>query len=573
MQFLKPTKGIFLATISRAISLIICGVIALLPVHESQAQDQPIYNQFFLNPFIYNPAYAGKNPNSMAYLNHRQQWVGIEGAPVSYTLMYDLELNKGVSFGVIVQNDSRGIISTNSAQFTIGYGVKFDVDQGLRLGLSAGAGTNNLDLDNGIIDIAVQNALNNNFFFTGRLGVNYYFRGLNLSFSLPDIFKRKLLSTLEMVPTEIDPLSNFIGMASVKFNLVPKTLAFSPHLLYRGLQDGTNYLEAVGVFDIKEAVWIGGSYRQNSAVVGLVGMKVKNKFSLGYSYEIPTSSISAINNSTHEIQLSFRLGKDKIKEVEVNRLRIEVRKEKQRIAQEAAHAKKMEKAQIERIKKESAEQRRLLALEQKHADSIIVDDQITHTEVDPADELPADHYVIVGAFNTPQNANKYARQLKRKGYNAAYGYSTQKQRYYVHIYKSPSAEEARNQRDNFRRISQFKDAWHLEVLPNDIKDIENKSYNEADLDEPIVVKKGKHRLELSKGHYAVIGAFSSFEESEKFSYGVFKNGFENSLGFSSQTQLYYVFIYIGDTAKETRIKIHELRKISSFENTWHLIVE
>lgn len=629
MQILRSITDIF-STVFRFTAILFIYSIGSLFPKESQAQNQPIYNQFFLNPFIYNPAYAGKNPNSMAYLNYRQQWVGIDGAPISYTFMYDTEFKSGLSFGIIAQNDTRGIISTSSGQITIGYGIKFTDSHGLRFGLSAGAGTNSLDLSDDFTDAAIQNALDNNFFLLGRVGLNYYYKDLNLSFSIPDLFKRQLLSTSDLSPIEVDPLSNYMIMASGKVNLVPKTLVFNPHVLYRATEDGTNYIEAVGVFDIKELVWIGGSYRQNYGVTGLAGIKVKNYITIGYGYEIPTSQLSGISNATHEIQLSIRLGKDKIKEAQDKIAALEAKKEKQRKAKEAkqatlkreqdrkatqekreqlekeaqehAEAEEIRKRQRakeeatrteeERLKREAQEQVEKPTNKEEQILEDPIDKEITELALpekeqktivlkkgNSKDELQEDHYVIVGSLESKERAEKFTRQLNQQGYQADYGYSSERKRYYVHLFKSSSAEEARTERDKYRKTAKFKDAWHLEVQVNDISDIDNseeKSIPEdpiADDHSPIVVKRGNHVLELKKGHYVVIGAFSNFKNAEKFSDRVLIMGHQNSFGYSSEKQLYYIYTHQSNSANETRSRRNQLRKIRDFKDAWYLLVE
>jgi len=657
---------------------------SIMPVCSVNAQNQPIYNQFFLNPFIYNPAYAGKDPNSMGFFNYRQQWVGIDGAPISYTFLFDTELKKNVSFGIIAQNDTRGVISTSSGQITLGYGIKFSDDQGLRFGLSAGAGTNSLDIDDGFTDAAIQNALDNNFFLLGRVGLNYYYKNYNLSFSIPDIFKRNLISTSSLSPIEIDPLENYIAMASAKIDIVPKTLSFSPNILYRGTSVGTSYVEAVGTFDIKELIWIGGSYRQNYGITGLLGIKVKNYITIGYGYEIPTAKLAGLSNSTHEVQLSIRMGKDKVKEAEEKAARIAAKREKQKLAREA-YAKKVadEKAakaaaaqkeleakkraealeaqkiidaenrakaikeqsereehqRVQELEKQRAsdaekakeearrireEREKQLADKEEKKSPVIVEtkpiepveetpivveelkveevEPIVETKPDPVveqktvvvtkgddqDELDEDHYVIVGSFNNKEHALKMVNQLKSQGYNTGYGYSTARSRYYVHLHKSSSASEARNERDKYRKMSQFKDAWHLEVQSDDIKELgkakvapvektpnvtTTESTKAIDTQKPVTIKKGNHMLELDNGHYVVVGAFSNFDNAEKYSDQVFKMGYQNSFGYASAKKLYYIYIHKGESDNDARTRRDQIRKVKSFSKAWYLLVE
>jgi cell division septation protein DedD len=81
------------------------------------------------------------------------------------------------------------------------------------------------------------------------------------------------------------------------------------------------------------------------------------------------------------------------------------------------------------------------------------------------DELVAAHYVIVGAFKQRENADRYSRLLKDAGYNNGFGFASEKQVYYVHVFQSADLNEARTSRDAFRKLKdfQFQASWVLTV--------------------------------------------------------------------------------------------------------------
>ena len=45
------------------------------------AQQIPLDNQYHINPFSLSPAFAGHNNNFEMFLDYRNRWGGIEGAP------------------------------------------------------------------------------------------------------------------------------------------------------------------------------------------------------------------------------------------------------------------------------------------------------------------------------------------------------------------------------------------------------------------------------------------------------------------------------------------------------------
>jgi len=63
------------------------------------------------------------------------------------------------------------------------------------------------------------------------------------------------------------------------------------------------------------------------------------------------------------------------------------------------------------------------------------------------------------------NAQQYSKMLKREGFENSFGFVTEKNIYYVFVYKSPALEETRKERDRFREMSnfQFPQSWVLTV--------------------------------------------------------------------------------------------------------------
>lgn len=86
---------------------------------------------------------------------------------------------------------------------------------------------------------------------------------------------------------------------------------------------------------------------------------------------------------------------------------------------------------------------------------------------DHKDELGVGHYIVVGAFLSKTNAQKYSNKLKAKGYNNQFGFLTQKAFYYVTVYKNTGdIEKARLVRNEYRKKKDFlfPDTWLLSVV-------------------------------------------------------------------------------------------------------------
>src|ERR1041385_1790872 len=64
----------------KKIMSLFCSVICL---QAAIAQQKPHYTQYILNQYILNPALTGIENYTDIKLSHRQQWTGIDGAPVT----------------------------------------------------------------------------------------------------------------------------------------------------------------------------------------------------------------------------------------------------------------------------------------------------------------------------------------------------------------------------------------------------------------------------------------------------------------------------------------------------------
>jgi type IX secretion system PorP/SprF family membrane protein len=58
----------------------------LLGMLKSFAQQKPYYTQYILNNYILNPALSGIENYTDLKLSYRNQWTGIDGAPVTVYL-------------------------------------------------------------------------------------------------------------------------------------------------------------------------------------------------------------------------------------------------------------------------------------------------------------------------------------------------------------------------------------------------------------------------------------------------------------------------------------------------------
>lgn len=82
---------------------------------------------------------------------------------------------------------------------------------------------------------------------------------------------------------------------------------------------------------------------------------------------------------------------------------------------------------------------------------------------DHKDELDYGDYVIVGVFKSDVNAKHFSEGLKNLKFSADYGHSSLKNLWYVYLAQASDINKAKAERDKYRKMKMFRDAWLLTV--------------------------------------------------------------------------------------------------------------
>ena len=91
-------------------------IIILLASLGGYAQQDVLFSQFMFNKLTVNPAYAGSREVFSADAVYRYQWVGIDGAPKTFSLSMHAPLrNDHIALGGYVYNDKIGPVVEQGA--------------------------------------------------------------------------------------------------------------------------------------------------------------------------------------------------------------------------------------------------------------------------------------------------------------------------------------------------------------------------------------------------------------------------------------------------------------------------
>ena len=483
-------------------------------VSYAQAQDQTNFTQFYLNPYLLNASYVGIDGQSAVSLIYKKQWMNIDGAPAIANFSLQTPVGPRVGFGISITNDVRGLLNNSAALLTFGYNVPLAKNAFMRFGISGGGTWNTLDmskLESLSNDLALANILENNASITGNAGISFHINTLQLGASMPSMFSPSYMSEDEFTITEIKPFQSIIVNASNRFYFNDDKNVFEPYALYRISAELPPQFEVAGILHLNHVIWLGGSYKQDFGISALGGIKVKNMLAIGASYSLQNTGMNELNSPSFEVSLNLLFGTRKkdaplysfvntVKEKEKKPLRksaseliaekrkLEEEARKKRLEEEAKkrkeeeEAKKKAEALAQKTREEDArraEEARLAAeAERAREEARAREAQLAQNNPPPpvdngrhetfkrgghARELGAGDYIIAGVFSSEANATRYTNGLKQLGYRANNGFLTQKQLWYVYIHQTNDINEARAERDRYRKLRMFKDAWLLTI--------------------------------------------------------------------------------------------------------------
>jgi len=278
--------------------------------HLSFSQQIPQYSQWSLHQFAGNPAHAGIKPCIDIHALYRLQWVGFEGAPKSgfFTLAVPLRakrkqyLSARHGTGFKFETDQIGQFNVN--RFNLAYAAHFNftTDNRLSLGLYGGfmqMGYDTKSIHTGEPDPSISQEASfvaPDASFGAWFNSEFYYVGFSLQNLIPSKWQNIGNTSRNRFHAAIN--------AGYQFRL-SENLSLLPAANLRIPPKGPVSLDLNLMFDIKNTVGLGVGYRNTDAVIALLNIKIKEQFSIAYSFDYTLSKIQIGGQNTHELSLRY----------------------------------------------------------------------------------------------------------------------------------------------------------------------------------------------------------------------------------------------------------------------------
>ncbi len=577
--------------------IISVGALLLISFH-SYSQQSRVYSQFFMNPFQYNPAYAGVEGHTVLFAMYRQQWINVEGAPAIAHLSFHTPLDGGVGIGATVYNESEGLLNTTGGKISGSYLWSIDRKHYLRMGLSLGAGTKSINTDgfDSPSDPAFAALAETSTFTIAEFGATYHFDHFNIGFALPNLVSYDIVTPESFSPVRVNPLDEMLLKMNYRGHL-SDDIAFEPHILYRYNTNLPNQYEIALITHLKHLIWLGGSYRQDAGFIGLFGAKIKESMAVGFAYDMGNVKYASQLGSTFEVHLGIHIGAKKHHAEHVSsfikshiKSKEALEREKQRKAEllaqqqrlEEERQRKLEEQRLAREKaaQEKAERERLAREEAARQDSIRLANQniANNTNNNTTETNTVDNgnqnvdngnqTVDNGNQNTTTDANQNTETVNTNNETVVDNGNQNNTNNQSETNNTETNTDNTGTNNNNTTTTTDNGNTNTAVIDNRTVDELAASNN------PKRVKRGGHLLELQHGNYIVAGVFQDFDRAELLSDELFEKGYRDVIvGYVSQDKKYHVVIFRSQDLERARAERNRLKGRPGMDKIWLLTVE
>ncbi len=288
-------------------------VVLVLSISNVFAQQDIMTSSKMENLSLLNPAYKSASDRATFIFQHRSQWVGFNGAPITDIVNYNSKtMFKSINYGLSLINDKIGPSNNLKIHTNIAYTIKIRTKNGLKrkttkiiIGVKPGINI----YSNNFSEIKLSNQ-NDNTYITDKtrgispnfgIGIFYYKLQYYFGFSSPNIIPRK---------GGFNQNQNhyyFIGGGSFRVNRNEKIM-FEPEAVIKITKGAPIQFDLNLNFKLQYKYIIGLLARSGGAIGVNLGFEVLNNFYIIYSFGYSYSNTTFVNNGgTHEIMLRYQV--------------------------------------------------------------------------------------------------------------------------------------------------------------------------------------------------------------------------------------------------------------------------
>lgn len=306
-------------------------------------QQETQLSQFFINPYLYNPAAGGANSLININLGFRQQWTGIQGAPmtfyasgsspIDFTHKKDNVVQRHEPIGTfysqpevvtgVIKNVVGGRFFTTSigpfkkTSLSASYAFHFPLVKNINMSFGLSAGYTNFGLNTSRIQLyqtedAAYNTLlansGNQNMFDMQAGLFVYHKNFRFGYSATQLIQNRLKLNKITTSSNLN-MHHFIYACGI-FN-IGDAVQLSPGIFMSMVKNLPFNIEGNVRVMYKKMAWLMVGYKNSNALSFGIGANLVKCLRIGYSFDFGVGK-NTVRKSSHEITLGFIIGKNKV---------------------------------------------------------------------------------------------------------------------------------------------------------------------------------------------------------------------------------------------------------------------
>lgn len=297
---------------SKTLRFILFSIAGVLICAATQAQQRYTTSVYHLSGYNLNAAYAGLEECIQANIQQKNQWTGVDGAPVNTAFQLHHRVFKTIGAGLQFNRWQAGLLT--NTQIGVSLAQHQAIGESGTLSLSATAGYNQYALSSDDIVafqadalMAQQNFMDNGFF--ADLGVLYTSNNLQIGIAAPRLLRSDMV--FETTPEATFNVANYFTVHGNYLVDLNENLSLTPHLVYRTLPNAGGIIDLMASLKLKEQIGLSLGFRNRSGILAGLDYSYNDLLLFGYSYDAGISNLAGISGGSHEIMLAIKICREK----------------------------------------------------------------------------------------------------------------------------------------------------------------------------------------------------------------------------------------------------------------------
>jgi len=275
------------------------------------AQQLPIFTNYFFNDYVINPAFTGSERFSPVQITYRNQWLGFNGPQTITAGGHTFLENQNIGIGgMLFSDDMGGAISQRGVALNFSYRIVLNDRSYLATGLAGVINQYAYDGSNIVAAVHTDQSLysqQNQVNPDVNVGLAYVLDDrLKIGISANQLIEKRMNTWNEFTTGSDNRLVRQVNFSASYLAELSRGVELESYGIFRTTFNTPMQFDLGSRLLYKGIFYAGLAYRHLDAVSILAGYKNRN-FVVGYSYDYTTSELNQYSTGSHEIVLSYRL--------------------------------------------------------------------------------------------------------------------------------------------------------------------------------------------------------------------------------------------------------------------------